>query len=131
MVGEWIRNVFIKKAICNILLLSLIPTKRNLLSTIFDGPPLSPERETFRMLPLINFCILALCKNRTFLFTPELCKDCTILSREWHNHSCGLAALWSALKLNKSQTYNRTLFPYSNIEDSTFHHPLLDGKVIS
>ena len=66
MVGEWIRNVFIKKAICNILLLSLIPTKRNLLSTIFDGPPLSPERETFRMLPLISFCILALCKKRTF-----------------------------------------------------------------
>ena len=41
---------FYKKAICNILLLSLIPTKRNLLSTIFDGPPLSPERETFCML---------------------------------------------------------------------------------
>ena len=35
---------FYKKVICNILLLSLIPTKRNLLSTIFDGPPLSPER---------------------------------------------------------------------------------------
>ena len=53
MVGEWIRNVFIKKAICNILLLSLIPTKRNLLSTIFDGPPLSPARE--------RGCILHVC----------------------------------------------------------------------
>ena len=54
MVGEWIRNVFIKKAICNILLLSLIPTKRNLLSTIFDGPPLSPEREICDIL-LLSF----------------------------------------------------------------------------
>ena len=66
MVGGWIRNVFIKKPYVTSFLLSLIPTKRNLLSTIFDGPPLSPERETFRMLPVINFCILALCKNRTF-----------------------------------------------------------------
>ena len=49
-----------------------------------------PERETFRMLPLISFCILTFCKNRTFRFTPVICKDCTILSREWHNHSCGL-----------------------------------------
>ena len=55
-----------------------------------NGPPFSPERETFRMLPLISFCILTLCKNRTFRFTPVICKDCTILSREWHNHSCGL-----------------------------------------
>ena len=44
-------------------------------------PPLSPERETFRMLPLISFCILALYKNRTFRFTPVICKDCTALHR--------------------------------------------------
>ena len=53
-------------------------------------PPLSPERETFCMLPLISFRMLALCKKRTFRFTSAICKDCAILSREWHNHSCGL-----------------------------------------
>ena len=55
-----------------------------------------PERETFRMLPLISFCILTFCKNRTFRFTPVICKDCTILSREWHNHSCGLMICFKA-----------------------------------
>ncbi len=65
-----------------------------------------PERETFRMLPLISFCILTFCKNRTFRFTPVICKDCTILAE---NGITILAALWSALKLNKSQTYNSTL----------------------
>ena len=30
-----------------------------------------PERETFRMLPLISFCILALCKKKIFRFTPS------------------------------------------------------------
>ena len=58
--------------------------------------PFSPERETFCMLPLISFCIVTLCKNRTFRFTPVLCKDCTILSREWHNHSCGLMVCFKA-----------------------------------
>ena len=46
-------------------------TKRNQLSAIYDGPPLSPERKTFRMLSLISFCILTLCKKKTFCFTPS------------------------------------------------------------
>ena len=37
---------------------SLRCTYRNQLSAIYDGPPLSPERKTFCMLPLISFCIL-------------------------------------------------------------------------
>ena len=77
-VGEWMRNVFIKKAICNILLLSLIPTKRNLLSTIFDGPPLSPERETCCMLSICRaFEFLPLYK-RIFRFVPAISLDCTV-----------------------------------------------------
>ena len=55
-----------------------------------------PERETFRMLPLISFCILTFCKKRTFCFIPVICKDCTILSREWHNHFCGLMICFKA-----------------------------------
>ena len=80
-----------RKKILNICNLSYIPTFAKA-----NGPPFSPERETFRMLPLISFCILTFCKNRTFRFTPVICKDCTILSREWHNHSCGLMVCFKA-----------------------------------
>ena len=41
--------------------------------------PFSPERETCCMLPLISFCILALCKKKPFRFIPAICKDCTAL----------------------------------------------------
>ena len=40
--------------------------------------------------------MLALCKKRIFCFIPVICKDCTILSREWHNHSCGLMVCFKA-----------------------------------
>ena len=77
------------------------------------SPFLSRKEHRFSCFPLISFRMLALCKKRTFCFIPVICKDCTILSREWHNHSYGLMicfkALWSALKMNKSQTYNITL----------------------
>ena len=77
------------------------------------SPFLSRKEHRFSCFPLISFRMLALCKKRTFWFIPVICKDCTILSREWHNHSYGLMicfkALWSALKMNKSQTYNSTL----------------------
>ncbi len=52
-------------------MLSCIHTKWHLLSTIFDGPPLSPERETFCMLPLISFRMLTFHK-RIFCFTPAI-----------------------------------------------------------
>ena len=45
------------------------------------GPPLSPERETFRMLSIrTTFCFLILYKN-TFRFPPAICKNCTALNR--------------------------------------------------
>ena len=54
------------------------------------SPFLSRKEHRFSCFPLISFRMLALCKKRTFCFIPVICKDCTILSREWHNHSCGL-----------------------------------------
>ncbi len=46
-----------------------------------DGPPFSPERETFCMLSIrTTFCFLILYKN-TFHFTPAICKNCTALNR--------------------------------------------------
>ena len=60
------------------------------------SPFLSRKEHRFSCFPLISFCILALCKNRTFRFTPVICKDCTILSQEWHNHSCGLMVCFKA-----------------------------------
>ena len=86
--------------------------------TIVVIPPLSPERETFRMLPLISFCILALCKNRTFRFTPVICKDCTALHR-------GLADSKQSLRLLFILSREENVlhaFLCSNIQHSTFHH---------
>ena len=54
------------------------------------SPFLSRKEHRFSCFPLISFRMLTLCKKRTFCFIPVICKDCTILSREWHNHSCGL-----------------------------------------
>ena len=60
------------------------------------SPFLSRKEHRFSCFPLISFRMLALCKKRTFRFTPVICKDCTILSREWHNHSCGLMVCFKA-----------------------------------
>ena len=60
------------------------------------SPFLSRKEHRFSCFPLISFRMLALCKKRTFCFIPVICKDCTILSREWHNHSCGLMVCFKA-----------------------------------
>ena len=60
------------------------------------SPFLSRKEHRFSCFPLISFRMLALCKKRTFCFIPVICKDCTILSREWHNHSCGLMVYFKA-----------------------------------
>ena len=60
------------------------------------SPFLSRKEHRFSCFPLISFRTLALCKKRTFCFIPVICKDCTILSREWHNHSCGLMVCFKA-----------------------------------
>ena len=59
-------------------MLSSVPTYSILLSTIFDGPPLSPERETCCMLSICGaFEFLPLYK-RTFRFVPAILEDCTV-----------------------------------------------------
>ena len=60
------------------------------------SPFLSRKEHRFSCFPLISFRMLALCKKRTFCFIPVICKDCTILSREWHNHSCSLMVCFKA-----------------------------------
>lgn len=60
------------------------------------SPFLSRKEHRFSCFPLISFRMLSLCKKRTFCFIPVICKDCTILSREWHNHSCGLMVCFKA-----------------------------------
>ena len=53
---------FYKRAFCHIFLLSFALTYSILLSTIFDGPPLSPERETCCMLLFVQLshsCLLS------------------------------------------------------------------------
>ena len=70
------------------------------------SPFLSRKEHRFSCFTLISFRMLTLCKKRTFRFIPVICKNCTILAE---NGITILAALWSALKLNKSQTYNSTL----------------------
>ena len=41
------------------------------------SPFLSRKEHRFSCFPLISFRMLALCKKRTFRFTPAICKDCT------------------------------------------------------
>ena len=72
------RKVFIKD-ICNILLLSLILTLRNQLSTICaaDGPPFLSRKELrFASFPFLSFRILIFYKEK-FLFTPAIPLNCT------------------------------------------------------
>ena len=73
------RKVFIKD-IWNILLLSLILTLRNQLSTICaaDGPPFLSRKELrFASFPFLSFRILIFYKEK-FLFTPAILLDCTV-----------------------------------------------------
>ena len=69
--------------ICNILLLSLILTLRNQLSTICaaDGPPFLSRKELrFASFPFLSFRILTFYKEK-FLFSPAIPLDCTASSR--------------------------------------------------
>ena len=69
----------------NICMLSYFLTYSILLSTICcaDGPPFSPERETFCMLSVNQLQHTYLLQKRIFRFTPAICKDCTVPSRRF------------------------------------------------
>ena len=81
------------------------------------SPFLSRKEHRFSCFPLISFRMLALCKKRTFCFIPVICKDCTILSREWHNHSCGLMICF---KDEYESNVQQHAFLYPNIQRWAF-----------
>ena len=66
--------IFVKWKKCNILpsflLIHIVDSTFHHQPTA-GGPPFSPERETCCMLSLISFRMLALCKKKTFRFTPS------------------------------------------------------------
>ena len=61
--SAWARYQTVRRQKENISMLPYFLTYSILLSTSRRLVPLSPERETFCMLPLISFCILTLCKR--------------------------------------------------------------------
>ena len=143
-------SLFYKKVRSNILpLFPWIHIQHSTFHQPQAGPPLSPERETFRMLPLISFCILALYKNRTFRFTPVICKDCTALHRGLADSKQSLrplsflsrtgnvlyAFLHTAFAFlsftQRKKCHMLPLFLYSDIPHSTFpHQPAKTGLSI-